>query len=227
MKKVSYLFCLLFVANVIFIGCTTERYPEGGWGYHSDGVRNAPDNLLIDEGVPIGAIDGVPILWATRNVDAPGIFAPFPNSVGMLFQWNRRRGWSNGGAPVTPRNWDGTPAEGTTWYAANDPCPTGWRVPTIEEIGELFNAGFSGWTQLKGVNGRFFGTAPYRIFVPAITGRSPGGTPFSFSKSRGGLWSSMPHSPFTSWGLFFDYAYITMVGTAYSMSAYSVRCVAK
>ena len=46
-------------------------------------------NNTTDEGVEI---DG--IIWATRNVDAPGTFAENPEDTGMLFQWNRRVGWS-------------------------------------------------------------------------------------------------------------------------------------
>jgi uncharacterized protein (TIGR02145 family) len=34
------------------------------------------------------------VIWATRNVDAPGTFAATPESAGMFYQWNNKVGWS-------------------------------------------------------------------------------------------------------------------------------------
>ena len=113
------------------------------------------------------SLDGVVIngiRWATRNVDAPGTFAETPESSGMLFQWNRKKAWNAVDAEV--ENWDCSIPEGTKWYAENDPCPEGWRVPTIEELAILENIN-SIWITQNGVNGRLFGIAPYQLFLPA------------------------------------------------------------
>ncbi len=40
------------------------------------------------------------VLWATRNVDAPGTFAASPESTGMFYQWNSRIAWSASGEKV-------------------------------------------------------------------------------------------------------------------------------
>jgi uncharacterized protein (TIGR02145 family) len=75
------------------------------------------------------------ILWATCNVAEPGTFAENPEDPGMLYQWNRKKAW-----PVKPRevsDWDNTRATGGVWEKVNDPCPKGWRVSTIEDIGKL------------------------------------------------------------------------------------------
>ena len=49
-----------------------------------------PLSLVEDPGVLINGVR-----WATRNVDAPGTFTTAPENAGMLYQWNRRVGWSN------------------------------------------------------------------------------------------------------------------------------------
>jgi uncharacterized protein (TIGR02145 family) len=75
------------------------------------------------------------VLWATCNVAEPGTFAENPEDPGMLYQWNRKKAW-----PVKPREvsgWDSTRATGGVWEKANDPCPKGWRVSTIEDLGKL------------------------------------------------------------------------------------------
>jgi uncharacterized protein (TIGR02145 family) len=117
-----------------------------------------------EEGVVINGVK-----WATRNVDMPGYFTASPEDAGMFYQWNRKIGWtvtdpmvnSNGGTI-----WDNSIPEGDSWIKANDPCPTGWRVPTHEELQSLINSG-SEWTALNSVNGRYFGTGEQRIFFPA------------------------------------------------------------
>jgi uncharacterized protein (TIGR02145 family) len=124
-------------------------------------IREVHQNSAThDEGVVINGIR-----WATRNVDMPGTFAEFPESFGMLFQCNRRKGW-NANEDEVVENWKDYFSTGTEWYAENDPCPEGWRVPTLEEIQSLHNAN-SKWIENDERGGRFFGIAPYQIFLPA------------------------------------------------------------
>ena len=105
------------------------------------------------------------IRWATRNVDAPGTLAQNPEDAGMLFQWNRRKGW-NDTSDFT--GWDSSSARANSnnWTRANDPCPTGWRVPTRRELRSLSNTP-NKWTTRNGVYGRLFGATPYQVFLPA------------------------------------------------------------
>ena len=110
-------------------------------------------------------------VWATRNVATPGTFAANPQDAGMFFQWNRRQGWSATGDII---GWDSTPATGTEWERENDPCPTGWRVPTMQEVGTLIR-NHSRWVEnwnRTGVSGCLFGTAPNQIFLPAAGWRN-------------------------------------------------------
>jgi len=53
-----------------------------------------------------------------------------------------------------------------TWEQAKTACPSGWRLPTKEELESLNNAG-STWTAQNGINGRKFGDNNNFIFLPA------------------------------------------------------------
>ena len=123
----------------------------------------------FDHGV---VIDG--IRWATRNVDRPGTFARNPEDTGMFYQWNRRLGWSSTDPLVNSNGgtwWDSSLPTGYTWEATNDPCPDGWRVPTLNELRSLSNP-VSAWTTHNGIAGRWFGpnvalSTATHIFLPA------------------------------------------------------------
>jgi hypothetical protein len=124
-----------------------------------------------DPGVVINGVK-----WATRNVDAPGLFADTPQDAGMFYQWNRNIGWSATDPIVSSdgSTWDSTDPDGTTWDAANDPSPEGWRVPTLDELATLRDDSkvSSVWTTQEGVNGRLFtdNTTNATLFLPAAAG---------------------------------------------------------
>ena len=95
------------------------------------------------------------VMWATRNVDSVGIFAENSGSLGMSYQWNRKKPCYVKGK-VT--DWDAI----ATWEAVNDPCPDGWRVPTRTEIGKLLDTTKVEykWTTESGVKGGRFADKP-------------------------------------------------------------------
>ena len=119
------------------------------------------------------------VRWATCNVDKPGTFAVKPEDAGMFYQWNRKIGWSatdpmkNSNGSTT---WDNSTPTGTTWEKANDPSPTRYRVPTLEEIESILNTTYvtKEWTTLNGINGvKFTDKANGNsIFLPAAGYRS-------------------------------------------------------
>ncbi|MDE7074350.1 MAG: hypothetical protein K2O69_04780, partial [Odoribacter sp.] len=71
------------------------------------------------------------VCWAESNVDKPGTFAASPRDYGMLYQWNSKKGWL---ATESIFDRDKQTSVVKQWESANDPCPAGWRIPTIEEI---------------------------------------------------------------------------------------------
>ncbi len=74
---------------------------------------------------PNSLIHGV--CWAKRNVDKPGTFVATREEYGMLYQWEASRGW------IATNFVTG----GDTIISAKDPCPAGWRMPTVEETKSL------------------------------------------------------------------------------------------
>ena len=162
------------------------------------------------------------IRWATRNVDAPGTFAPTPESFGMFYQWNRRIAWANTGS-VT--NWDASGSTGTMWYAENDPCPEGWRIPTEAELRSLANLG-SAWTTLNGVRGVLLGTGVNQVFLPAAGWRHQATGGLNWQGSSISYWSSG-----TAVGLSFSYPSHSRnpnaIDNRFRAEGASIRCVAR
>ena len=164
------------------------------------------------------------IRWATRNVNTVGTFAAAPESSGMLFQWNRRTAWASTG---TVSGWSNSAAEGTIWESENDPCPTGWRVPTRYEFQSLFAPRvIRNWTTQDGVNGVVFGEAPNQLFLPASGLRNTSGALIA-TNEQGGYWSSTHLTTSTNVNALFLNNTHLRVGIASSNRAqgFSVRCV--
>ena len=194
-------------------------------GLHTAAVAVTTVTPTISDSLDGVVING--IRWATRNVDAPGVFAPTPHSAGMFYQWNRRIGWSSSNPMIDSNGnttWDNTNAEGTAWYAANDPCPAGWRVPTQQELQSLNSAG-SVWLTYSGVRGRLYGTAPNQIFLPAAGWRNATGA-LLIAGTRGDYWSSTQGGSTSAWFLWFNSGNSSM-GNWHRASGLSVRCVAE
>ena len=132
------------------------------------------------------------VIWATRNVDAPGAFAKNPEDAGMFYQWNRAVGWSSTDPRVSSNgsSWNFTHnSNATAWATSNNVCPAGYRVPTRVELQKLVDAG-SQWTRLNGVAGRMFGSGYETIFLPAAGYRNSSGELYG-SNDSGRYWSSI------------------------------------
>ncbi|GHT33896.1 hypothetical protein FACS189434_09120 [Bacteroidia bacterium] len=140
-----------------------------------------------DSGVEINGV-----LWATRNVGAPGTFVDNPEDPGMFYQWNRNVGWSVTN-PMENSNgnniWNTTIPTGNIWETVNNVCPVGWRIPNREEQQSLLNAS-SYWTTIP-TNGRVFGSEGSSIFLSATGYRYSNGTLAGVIPPEGGdYWSS-------------------------------------
>ncbi|MCL2651326.1 MAG: InlB B-repeat-containing protein [Candidatus Azobacteroides sp.] len=158
------------INQVLVNGVVNPRAKMDGYYTFSNITENQTISVTFtsikEEGVILNGIK-----WATRNVGSPGTFAANIESAGMFYQWNRKVGWSTNDPLVNSdgdTNWDTSLIEGDTWTAENDPCPTGWRVPTLPEIQGLL--GIGQWTTVNGVNGRKFNDQNNgnNIFLPAV-----------------------------------------------------------
>ncbi|MDE5638645.1 MAG: hypothetical protein K2I47_02445, partial [Odoribacter sp.] len=144
------------------------------------------------------------VCWAKSNVGEPGTFAATPESYGMLYQWNRKKGWS---ATEAVSGWDSSLPSGTCWDAANDPCPSGWRVPTIGEFDALLdNTNVTSiMASQNGVGGRKFtdNTTGNSIFLPGVYYRNSNDA-ISHSVNHGFYWSSSSFSSLLASSLNFN-----------------------
>jgi uncharacterized protein (TIGR02145 family) len=145
------------------------------------------------------------VTWATRNVDAPGRFAASPEIAGKFYQWNRKVAYP---ATGTVTDWDSDMPSGTEWAKANDPSPSGWRVPSIEEIRTLLDTEkvTSEWTTENEVNGRRFTdkTTGNSIFFPVTSYRTTNGT--FYGGVFGNCWSCTEGNSSKAFDFFFDNA---------------------
>ena len=117
---------------------------------------------------------------------------------------------------------------------ANDPCPSGWRVPTYSELKAL-QTDYSDWTTNDGQSGYYFSgasTTVYdtyplkddkpRVFFPAAGYRYYDGNA-SLRGDYGYYWSSKPSTPNAN-DLFFGSSGVNVRST-FRANGYSVRCV--
>ena len=231
MKKISYLFALLLVASIIFTSCRDDNDDES-----DNPIGIGSPTPITDPGVLIGAINGVPIRWATRNVNVPGTFATRPEDAGRLFQWGTLSGETHhfdNTTPGTIDGWNRFSRNRVAWI--HDPCPRGWRLPTFEEFVALLQAGYSEWTQRNGVYGVYFGVGRNRIFMPAAGSRGhQDGNLLSVTRA-GVYWSSTERDslfPHPVWGneqaetLSFFSGRSGILSEHFS-SGFSIRCVAE
>jgi len=154
-KVVAIAICL--AVTTMFSGCDKDN-----------GNLDNSNNPTVPEGGVL--INGV--VWAKCNVDEVGTFAPTPESKGKFYQWNIKKAWSATGE-VTGWEFEYEFPAGTKWTKANDPSPTGWRVPTLDEIKSLLNTSKvdRAWDNTK--KGYTFTdkTTKVSIFLPAVGSR--------------------------------------------------------
>jgi len=83
--------------------------------------------------VPLSGVTIEGVTWAAFNVNTPGTFVEKVTDRGMLYQWNSKKAYSE--AQPNLQSF----AQGTAWSSENDPCPSGWRLPTLNEVQTLMS----------------------------------------------------------------------------------------
>ena len=143
--------------------------------------------------------------WATTNIGAEN-----PEDYGLYFWWGDTTGFSLSGTTFDSSNcptynksietlqsegWivskDGTNVLAPSHDAAHVKWGGSWRMPTYQELSDLYNKCDWSWKQMNGVNGWVVsGRGAYSsnsIFLPAA------GSSLSYAGSGGSYWSSVPY----------------------------------
>ena len=173
------------------------------------------------------------VKWALGNVNTPGTFAENPEDAGMFYQWNRKVAWSFTDLPINSEGgtiWDETIPTGSAWVKANDPCPAGWRLPTLDDIEKLLNKEkvSNAWTAVNGINGRrFFDNATGNsIFLPAAGYLHHSDGTLRHVGMLGYYWSSSMYDSDQAYTLYF-FSNAVSNSNSSRVGGFSVRCVAE
>ena len=153
----------------------------------------------------------------------------------MFFQWNSKVGWRyrynnplipSDGTSIWNSSWNGNGA--TIWEKANDPCPSGWRMPSQSELNALMSSG-SVWTTENGMNGRRFGSGSNTLFLPAVGTLNYYDGTQCLQNSWGGYWSSTQDINSNAHVLSFnsDSVYLDSRWVMANANGFSCHCVAE
>lgn len=185
----------------------------------------------VEEGVLINGV-----YWATVNVDEPGTFVDRSDDVGMLYQWGEKIGWSASVPMISVPagvKWDDEGSPTAAWLDMSNPCPEGWRVPTVEEWQALCDGAkvYSEWVKEGNSSGRRFTdrSSNASIFIPVAGYRDyHDGTLFAVS-SVARYWSATPVSStaIRAYSLTFNDVNVKPARPRYTGNGFSVRCVRK
>lgn len=172
------------------------------------------DKILTHQGYPAVRING--LIWMRHNLAADYSLDPdqtpsVPGLVGGYYQWGRPTkvadyltpvgpiaGWDVSNATVPMESWN-SGTEANPIKTANDPCPTGYRVPTLLEIQSLVNSteksSFQGSSPENYTNVKFFTSKRNKnakLTLPLASTRSPSDGSFvdNLGGSFGYIWTS-------------------------------------
>lgn len=193
-------------------------------------LQNEPiiveDPIVVEPYVePSAKMQGVKIgntTWATSNVDSYGTFAANAYDAGKYYEWDSKTAWAGTDNSTT------TPSD-FPWSEANDPCPAGWRIPTLAEQQELLDKTSDKWTsnyQGSGVAGRIFTDGTNELFFPAVGSINAADGALSNADTNGFYWNSTQATGLYGYCLYFSKS---SAGKAVFLRTYgrSIRCVAK
>ena len=182
--------------------------------------------VSVDLGLPSG------LLWASCNVGATS-----PEEYGDYFAWGETEpksdySLSNSvtyGLSISELEYRDIIGADGNLIAAYDAATANWcgnwRMPTLDEMQELFDECTWEWTSVNGVNGRkVTGPNGNSIFLPAAGYRN--GTSLYGAGSAGYYWAAMPYDISNrGYNLLFDSDYYSLIGLLLRYYGQSVRPV--
>jgi uncharacterized protein (TIGR02145 family) len=167
-------------------------------------------------------------MWAKYNVDEPGTFSATIKSPWKLYQFNRKTPYPTSGTCT----WNITTIdEDSNWTAANDPCPTPWRMPTSAEYSLLrqatrqtdYQAGVGGCLCHSTIVEECSPTATHSLYFAHFNPRSNGDALPPGNEAR--FWSSSQTSQTHATNYVLKNAVVLVSFNYAKTTAYGVRCV--
>jgi uncharacterized protein (TIGR02145 family) len=177
-------------------------------------------NTSADPFTPSWEINGGYWQWGRLGQAAPGPSGAGQPNAGAI------SGWNTTNAP------NGSWQDGTK--TGNDPCPTGYRVPTKAQWDAVANASYNpqntvgNWfsSSTNYSAGRFFGSA---LMLPAAGTRDDAGGALFSRGSSGLFWSSTENGAAGAWYLDFgnNFAGVFILASSNRRGGLSVRCASE
>ena len=178
------------VALIFFNRCKAEDCKNAGLQTYIEvcSTKLGLNSKVVTTNTIVGKDTGVDIngvVWATCNVGDKGKFVSNPNNKGEYY----------------------------TYEEAQNVCPTGWRLPTKDELETLYNSGTPVWGEMNRIKGCYFGSGK-KLFLPAAGG--------GWDADAGCYWSKKSSS-----GTYYMYFRddIFDIKQDIRISRFSVRCV--
>ncbi|AZA53386.1 FISUMP domain-containing protein [Chryseobacterium sp. G0201] len=187
-------------------------------------------------------LPGNPKGWMRHNLGAntsldPDV--PVQGIHGNYYQWGRPTVVANASTPVPPiSGWNTAIAPNNSWQdgakTANDPCPSGFRIPTYEQFTNLINNNASSnvgaWSIPTDPTNfgaaKAFGSGSNILTLPIAGIRSEANGELSGRASNGVYWSSTQIGTTYSYYLSLQ-IHAPLVSTFIRPYGMSIRCIAE
>jgi uncharacterized protein (TIGR02145 family) len=210
-------------ANSLYFDSTNPGYTSASNKYDARPIRCVRPYTAPPVVNPVGEVlvEGTyrTVYWAKSNVGTTvKTFASAATNYGGYYQWDDDTPYTYTGGTTPPEN--NSTAE--TWQSANNPCPTGWEVPTYQDYADLFATSTETWGPSGTINGLNVVAPNGTLFFPAGGYRT--GSTSSGQTTLGDYWSSEQYSTTNARHLWFS-GDSPNLGNATKSYAIAVRCI--